>query len=110
MAPKQQTGLVSAFMKEIKGKKKVEKKSDKPKTLKPKITKKYARLGQTKDTPCDSDPLRRFYESLLVQKPDSMMATKWCLEHGLIPDKDIDKAYVFVHMQKIRINKFSTVV
>ena len=45
---------------------------------------KYDRIGQTKETPPENDSLRKFYWSLLHQRPDSMMAMKWCLERGLI--------------------------
>lgn len=47
---------------------------------------KYSKKGQTKPTPPENDPLRKFYTSLLYQKPDSEMALKWCIEHGLAQD------------------------
>lgn len=49
----------------------------------------YDLPGQTKETPVETDPLRMFYSSLLEQRPESEMAEKWCLQHGLI-----DKARV----------------
>ena len=45
---------------------------------------KYEMPGQTRATPGLEDPLRRFYESLLKQKPSSEMAESWCLRHGLL--------------------------
>lgn len=39
---------------------------------------KYERLGQTRETPPEGDPLRRFYTSLYEEKPESLMARKWC--------------------------------
>lgn len=53
------------------------------KTIKTKI--KYALEGQTKDTPLSTDPLYKFYTSLLKQNPKSKMAKKWCAERGLKP-------------------------
>jgi hypothetical protein len=47
----------------------------------------FPKLGQTKPTPGDRDPLRKFYTSLLEQKPDSEMAIKWCTDHGLFPNQ-----------------------
>lgn len=58
------------------------------KIIKKKIKREYSKLGQTKDTPPENDSLRRFYTSLLEQKPESLMAKKWCIEHGLLPDQD----------------------
>jgi hypothetical protein len=51
------------------------------------------KLGQKYKIPDLNDPSRKFYTSLLSQKKDSKMALKWCLEHGLIDDDQID--YVF---------------
>ena len=49
--------------------------------------KKFPLIGQTKETPEENDPLRKFYASLLKQKPTSEMAIKWCTEHGLLPNQ-----------------------
>lgn len=38
----------------------------------------YERLGQTRETPPEGDPLRRFYTSLYEENPESLMARKWC--------------------------------
>ncbi|KAI9914336.1 hypothetical protein PsorP6_007358 [Peronosclerospora sorghi] len=40
--------------------------------------------GQKHPTPSPGFPDRVFYESLLQQRPDSRMAQKWCLEHGVL--------------------------
>ena len=44
--------------------------------------------GQKNSTPPTGDATRAFYESLLEQRPDSMMAKKYCVEYGCLdPDK-----------------------
>ena len=60
--------------------------------------------GQTKDIP--QDGLYKFYTSLLKQNPNSKMAMKWCLEHGLVPEKDIDS--ITKKIQKLKITKKKT--
>lgn len=40
-----------------------------------------------------ADPLRKFYTSLLVQRPASDMARKWCVMHGLLSEAEA-AAYV----------------
>ena len=50
------------------------------------ITKKQPKdkeMVQTKPTPDERDPARRFYTSLLKQNKNSKMAKKWCIERGL---------------------------
>lgn len=80
-----------------------------PKTLAPrkktlKVTEsKFGRLGQTKETPAEKDALRKFYCSLLRQKPGSKMAMKWCLERGLIPDDEIEGVVLVLEMDKCKI-------
>lgn len=39
--------------------------------------------GQKFNRPLKNDPLLRFYKSLYMQRPDSEMASKWLLEHGV---------------------------
>ena len=49
--------------------------------------------GQKFSTPPAGDATRAFYESLLEQRPDSMMAKKYCVEYGCLePDKAIEYA------------------
>ena len=45
--------------------------------------------GQKNPTPPAGDATRAFYESLLEQKPNSLMAMKYCVEYGCL---DADKA------------------
>jgi len=40
--------------------------------------------GQKYPTPTLGDPTRAFYESLLEQKPNSLMALKWCIDYGCL--------------------------
>lgn len=56
-----------------------------------KARKVYDMPGQTRDTPGDEDPQRRFYTSLLEQIPSSELAKKWCVMHGLLPLEDAKK-------------------
>ncbi|KAK9839457.1 hypothetical protein WJX81_003542 [Elliptochloris bilobata] len=44
----------------------------------------YDMPGQTKPTPDELDPLRKFYTSTLEQLPGSEMAKRWLLQHGLL--------------------------
>jgi len=44
--------------------------------------------GQRYATPEDGDSLRIFYTTLLEQRPESKLALKWILEHGLCPSYD----------------------
>uniref|UniRef100_A0A1D2AGN4 Uncharacterized protein n=1 Tax=Auxenochlorella protothecoides TaxID=3075 RepID=A0A1D2AGN4_AUXPR len=57
------------------------------------VKKEYGLPGQTRDTPDEADPLRKFYTSLLVQRPASDMARKWCVMHGLLSEAEA-AAYV----------------
>jgi hypothetical protein len=47
--------------------------------------------GQTRDTPDENDPLRRFYSSLLAQNTKSEIARRWCVQHGLLPVEEAEK-------------------
>ena len=49
--------------------------------------------GQKFSTPPAGDATRAFYESLLEQRPDSLMAKKYCVEYGCL---DADKANEFI--------------
>lgn len=48
------------------------------------IKKEYELPGQTRDIPPENDGLRRFYTTLLEQKPRSEMARKYCVMYGLL--------------------------
>ena len=41
--------------------------------------------GQKYPTPTSGAGDRVFYETLLRQKPDSVMAQEWCLAYGVLP-------------------------
>lgn len=56
-----------------------------------KVKKEYDLPGQTRETPDENDPLRKFYTTLLDQRPDSQMAKKWCVQHGLLPREQAEK-------------------
>ena len=49
--------------------------------------------GQKFSTPPAGDATRAFYESLLEQRPDSLMAKKYCVEYGCL---DADKANEYI--------------
>jgi hypothetical protein len=53
----------------------------------------YEMPGQTKETPDETDPIRKFYESLSTQKPDSAMAQKWLMQHGMLPREVAQKLH-----------------
>ena len=69
------------------------------KTTKTKTKKTYTKLGQTKDAPPETDSLRIFYTSLFLQNPHSKMAMKWCLERGLLTDKEAQEAILVLEME-----------
>ncbi len=50
-----------------------------------KVRPKFDRPGQTRPTPPEGDPLRRYYMSLYSQQPDSTLAQRFCAQHGLMP-------------------------
>lgn len=66
-------------------------------------SKKFDKVGQKYETPAKTDPLRRFYESLLQQRKDSTMALKWCLERGILGPKTAEKAYLQLSMKNLSI-------
>ena len=50
-------------------------------------------IGQKHPTPPAGDATRAFYESLLEQRPDSIMAKRYCVDYGCL---DNDKAKEFI--------------
>lgn len=74
----------------------------KTKTLK-RTKRVFDKLGQTKDTPPETDSMRIFYTSLLTQNPKSAMALKWCLERGLLKEKQTQEAILSLEMAKVKI-------
>lgn len=45
--------------------------------------KKPAPATKKREAPPENDPLRKFYVSLLKERPTSVMAKQWCEERGL---------------------------
>ena len=59
--------------------------------------------GQKYSTPPAGDATRAFYESLLEQRPDSIMAKKYCVEYGCL---EPDKANEYIkEMEKMKKKK-----
>jgi hypothetical protein len=65
--------------------------------------KKGMKKGQKKTTPCENDPLRLFYTSLLKQNPNSIMAAKWLQVRGLLNKKQMDLLLMLEGMQKLKL-------
>lgn len=63
------------------------------------VRKVFDKPGQTRETPPEEDPQRRFYTSLLEQNPKSEMAQKWCVMNGLLPIEEAKK-WVAKHVKK----------
>ena len=43
--------------------------------------------GQKNPTPTPGNGDRVFYETLLKQRPDSVMAQEWCMYNGVLSEK-----------------------
>mmetsp|Transcript_10415 Transcript_10415/g.21381 ORF Transcript_10415/g.21381 Transcript_10415/m.21381 type:complete len:126 (-) Transcript_10415:391-768(-) len=56
--------------------------------------------GQTRETPEEGDPVRKFYESLNQQRPDSAMAKKWLMQHGMLPKEIAAALFAQVKAQR----------
>lgn len=76
---------------------------EKPVTKIKRTKKVFDKLGQTKQTPPETDSLRCFYTTLLQQKPSSQMALKWCLEHGLLEEKKTQEAILVLGINKLKV-------
>jgi len=77
-------------------KKQVENEKPKSSANEAKERKKFELPGQTKELnmdAVDSQALKTFYESLYKQIPDSEMAKKFLLQHGLLEKGDAEKVY-----------------
>ncbi|KAK8805606.1 hypothetical protein WA158_002262 [Blastocystis sp. Blastoise] len=61
------------------------------------------KMGQTRPTPSPGQGDRVFYESLNQQNPDSFMALKWCVEHGIFEEKESKKQYE--RLQQMKLDK-----
>lgn len=75
----------------------------KTETTETKKKKQFKKWGQKKETPPEDDSLRIFYTSLLKQNKNSLMALKWCLEHGLLTDKKSTYAASLLGLEKLTI-------
>ena len=49
---------------------------------------------------CSSARSRVFYETLLSQRPDSVMAQEWCVNHGVMDEEDAKKAFKRMEKRK----------
>jgi len=49
--------------------------------------------GQKHPTPTRGFGDRVFYESLLRQRPDSIMAQEWCVYHGVLDKEEAQRLY-----------------
>lgn len=56
-------------------------------------------IGQKRNTPLPNDSLRKFYESLYQQRPNSIMAMKWCMEHGILSESQAQEAFLILGMK-----------
>ena len=59
--------------------------------------------GQKYKTPPETDPLLKFYTTMLKQKPNSEMAAKWCIEHGVLTPKKATTLLLSMEMKKVKI-------
>lgn len=87
----------------------VKKKKTKP-TTETASKRKYEFTGQKRDPPDEEDSLRKFYVSLRAQRPDSIMAEVWLMEHGLLEDaKAHEKAHKAFMKRKTAPNTKSSI-
>jgi exonuclease III len=56
--------------------------------------------GQKHPTPTPGVGDRVFYETLLRQRPDSVMAQEWCVAYGVLPDEEAEKLHKKVASRK----------
>ena len=56
--------------------------------------------GQTEPTPTPGDGDRVFYETLLHQRPDSMMAQEWCVKYGVLPAPEAERLLGLIRGRK----------
>jgi hypothetical protein len=67
-------------------------------------TTKFKKIGQKYPSPAKTESLAKFYLSLLKERPNSSMALKWCVEHGLLSPKKSEEAVLMLGVQKIKLN------
>lgn len=63
----------------------------------------FSKAGQKKSTPPETDGLYIFYTSLLKQNKNSMMALKWCLEHGVFSKSKAERVVMQMQMAEMKI-------
>mmetsp|Transcript_2969 Transcript_2969/g.2830 ORF Transcript_2969/g.2830 Transcript_2969/m.2830 type:complete len:145 (+) Transcript_2969:68-502(+) len=65
-------------------------------------TKTQAKLkpGQKYPTPTRGFGDRVFYETLLLQKPESWMAAEWCVSYGVLTEEEAGKLYKAILKRK----------
>ena len=61
--------------------------------------------GQKNSTPPAGDATRAFYESLLEQRPDSIMAKKYCVEYGCLESEKANEYIKELEKQKKKKKK-----
>lgn len=61
--------------------------------------------GQKFPTPPQGDASRAFYESLLEQKPESLMALRWCIDYGCLEHDKADKGLALLESLKKKNKK-----
>mmetsp|Transcript_20198 Transcript_20198/g.56293 ORF Transcript_20198/g.56293 Transcript_20198/m.56293 type:complete len:113 (-) Transcript_20198:1634-1972(-) len=59
--------------------------------------------GQKFPTPTPGFGDRVFYESLLKQRPDSLMAQEWCINYGVLSHKKAEKLHKIVTTRKRQV-------
>ncbi|KEG01412.1 conserved Plasmodium protein, unknown function [Plasmodium vinckei vinckei] len=71
---------------------------------------KYFKEGQKVITPPNGDGTRAFYESLLDENPNSIIAIKYCIEHGVLSGtkhhETLNKYYMLKKNNAFRNNNF----
>eukprot|EP00594_Rhizosolenia_setigera_P016963 CAMPEP_0178953798 /NCGR_PEP_ID=MMETSP0789-20121207/8621_1 /TAXON_ID=3005 /ORGANISM="Rhizosolenia setigera, Strain CCMP 1694" /LENGTH=123 /DNA_ID=CAMNT_0020635101 /DNA_START=190 /DNA_END=561 /DNA_ORIENTATION=- len=56
--------------------------------------------GQKFPTPTPGFGDRVFYETLLRQRPDSIMAQEWCVHYGVCPKEEAETLYLAMMQRK----------
>jgi len=56
--------------------------------------------GQKFPTPPQGDASRAFYESLLEQRPNSLMALRWCIEYGCLEHERVYFDFKLIYRQQ----------
>lgn len=82
---------------------KVEVKSEPLADEPPKKSGPMGKPGQRFNTPSGGEGDRVFYESLLKQNPESMMAMEWCVHYGVLGDEEAARCNKIV--SKVRLEK-----